>query len=79
MDWKNDAFEAALKVTETELDPAKRKAAWADMQHIYADQLPSMPLFFMSQVHIIPTWLRGYVPAGMSDYPTLRGEYWTAE
>jgi peptide/nickel transport system substrate-binding protein len=79
MDWKSPAFEAQLKITETELDPAKRKEAWAEMQRIYAADLPTLPLFFEPQDHVIPKWLKGYVPAGMTDYATLRGEDWRAE
>ncbi len=79
MDWKNQSFEDQLKIAETELDPAKQKAAWAEMQRIYANDLPALPLFFVPQAHVIPKWLKGYVPSGMTDYTTLRAEEWYAE
>ena len=79
MDWKSQAFEDQLKIAETELDPARQKAAWAGMQRVYADDLPALPLFFVPQAHVIPTWLKGYVPSGMVDYTTLRAEEWRAE
>ncbi len=79
MDWKSQAFEDQLKIAETALDPATQKAAWAGMQRIYAEDLPALPLFFVPQAHVIPTWLRGYVPSGMTDYTTLRAEEWRAE
>jgi peptide/nickel transport system substrate-binding protein len=79
MDWKNQAFEDQLKIAETTLGPAEQKAAWADMQRIYAEDLPALPLFFVPQAHVIPTWLKGYVPSGMTDYTTLRAEDWHAE
>lgn len=79
MDWKNQDFERALQASATDLDIGKQKADWAEMQRIYAQELPTLPLFFQPQAHVIPTWLKGYVPAGMSDYPSLRGEDWRAE
>ena len=79
MDWKSQAFEDQLKISETSLEPAVQKAAWAQMQRIYAEDLPALPLFFVPHAHVIPTWLKGYVPSGMSDYTTLRAEEWHAE
>ena len=79
MNWQNQAFEDQLKISETSLDPAVQKAAWAQMQRIYADELPALPLFFVPHAHVIPTWLKGYVPSGMTDYTTLRAEDWRAE
>jgi len=79
MDWRNQAFEDQLKIAETALGPAEQKAAWADMQRLYAEDLPALPLFFVPQAHVIPTWLKGYVPSGMTDYTTLRAEDWHAE
>ena len=79
MDWKSQAFEDQLKISETTLDPAVQKAAWAGMQRIYAEDLPALPLFFVPHAHVIPTWLKGYVPSGMTDYTTLHAEEWRAE
>ena len=79
MDWKSQAFEDQLKIAETALGVPEQKAAWAEMQRIYAEDLPAMPMFFVPQAHVLPTWLRGYVPSGMTDYATLRAEYWYAE
>ncbi len=59
--------------------PAKRRAAWADMQRIYADQLPVLPLFFRSEAHVLPKWLKGVAPTGTNDYSSLWAETWHAE
>jgi peptide/nickel transport system substrate-binding protein len=72
-DAKMDADIAAV---EGELDPAKQKAIWADMQAIYAAQLPALPLFFRSEPHITPTWLQGYAPTGQGDLSTYWAENW---
>jgi peptide/nickel transport system substrate-binding protein len=49
---------------EIVLDPVKQKALWADMQRIYAEQLPVLPLFYRSEAHVVPKWLQGYVATG---------------
>ena len=79
MDWKNPVVEAALKVTETELDPAKAQVAWTAMQMAYAQDLPVLPLFFRPEAHVIPKWLKGYRPTGHTNYATLHGEDWQTE
>jgi peptide/nickel transport system substrate-binding protein len=61
---------------ETELDPAKQKIIWADMQRIYAEQLPVLPLFFRAEGHVSPTWLRGYQPTGQEDLSSFWAENW---
>ena len=77
--FNNPAMDADIDKAETELDPVKQKAVWADMQHIYADQLPVLPLFFRAEAHVVPKWLKGYTPTGHGDYSVLWAENWGAE
>jgi peptide/nickel transport system substrate-binding protein len=72
-DKKMDADIAAV---ERELDPAKQKILWADMQKIYADAIPVLPLFFRAEAHVTPTWLKGYVPTGQADGTSVFAENW---
>lgn len=74
--FSNPAMDADLAAAKTELDPAKRKAIWADMQRIYAEQLPALPLFFRAEPHVIPKWLHGYEPTGHDDYSSFWSENW---
>src|SRR6202035_4120472 len=46
-----------IDALETELDPDKRKTLWAEAQRLYAAELPSLPLYFRSDVFILPKWL----------------------
>ena len=69
-------MDADIDAAQGELDPAKRKLIWADMQRIYAEQLPVLPLFFRSEAHVTPTWLRGYVPTGQADPSSAWAENW---
>jgi peptide/nickel transport system substrate-binding protein len=77
--FSDPKMDADIKAAESELDPVKQKAIWADMQQIYAAQLPVLPLFFRSEAHVIPKWLKGYEPTGTSDYGAMWSENWHSE
>jgi peptide/nickel transport system substrate-binding protein len=79
MDFRDAAMDAAIHVAETELDPEKREVAWAEMQKIYAEQLPVLPLFFRAEAYVLPKWLKGVAPTGHSDFSSLWAENWRAE
>ena len=74
--FSNKQMDADIDAMERELDPAKAKAIWADMQTIYTDQVPVLPLFYRSEDHIIPKWLKGYTPTGHSGLSPLWAENW---
>ena len=67
--FKNPEMDRLIDALETELDPARRKTLWADIQRLYAAELPSLPLFFRTDVFILPKWLKGVRPTG-NQYPT---------
>ena len=77
--FSDPAFDAAISVAETELDPAKRRAAWAAMQRIYAERLPALPLFIAVIPQAVPTWLRGFGPAGNGQPFSQQAELWRSE
>ena len=77
--FSNSAMDAAIVAAQRELDPAEAQAIWADMQKIYAEQLPALPLFFRTEPHIIPKWLRGYEPTGRDNYSSFRSELWRSD
>jgi peptide/nickel transport system substrate-binding protein len=77
--FSNPEMDADIAAVESELDPVKRHALWADMQRIFATELPALPLFFRSDAHIIPKWLKGYEPTGHADYGTFWAENWHRE
>lgn len=79
MGWRNAAVDAALRTAETDLDSRHRQVAWAVLQHAYADDLPALPLFFRPEGHVIPNWLKGYRPTGLTDPTPLTAEEWRAE
>jgi peptide/nickel transport system substrate-binding protein len=77
--FSNPDMDAAIQRMDSELDPAKQKADWAIAQKIYADQVPVVPLFFRSEPHIVPKWLKGYEPTGHGDFACMWAENWHAE
>ena len=79
MGFRDPAMDEAIGIAETELDPVRRRAAWAEIQRIYAEQLPALPLFFRAEAYVLPKWLKGVTPTGTSDYSSLWAETWTAQ
>lgn len=69
-------MDAAIADAEGALDPAKQKAAWGVIQHLYAEQLPELPLFFGAEAGALPTWLTGYAATGHADPAPLWAEEW---
>lgn len=69
-------MDADIDAAETELDPAKQKATWADMQQIYARAAYVVPLFFRADEHVYPIGLKGYTPTGHGDMTPLWAENW---
>jgi peptide/nickel transport system substrate-binding protein len=74
--FSNPKMDADIAAAERELDPAKQKVIWADMQSIYADAVPVLPLFYRAEPHVTPPWLRGYVPTGQSSPTSMSAENW---
>ncbi len=72
-------MDSDIDAVERELDPAKRRVIWADIQRIYADRLPVLPMLFGSEAHVWPHWLKGVVPTGHNQPTSLHAEDWLAE
>jgi len=77
--YRNPAMDKALDAAERELDAAKRRALFADIQRIHADDLPVLPLFFRVDPFVIPKPLKGVVPTGHLNSSTLWVEQWRWE
>jgi peptide/nickel transport system substrate-binding protein len=74
--FSDPEMDRLIGLAETELDSAKQKLIWAQMQKIYVEQVRALPLFFRSDAHVIPKWLKGYTPTGHSDLSPLYVEAW---
>ena len=67
-----------LDSIEVELDRGRRERLWHELQQIYAEELPALPLFFRSNAHVWPKWLHGVVPTGHQTPTTMAVERWLA-
>jgi peptide/nickel transport system substrate-binding protein len=74
--YANPEMDKALDGAERELDPAKRRAFFADILRLYADDLPVLPLYFRVDAFVIPKPLRGVTPTGNQSCSTLWIENW---
>lgn len=74
--YANPAVDALLDRIELELDADKRRGLWANLQRIYATDLPALPLYFRAQPFVMPPWLTGVEPTGHQYSTTLWIEYW---
>ncbi|MCA8930723.1 MAG: peptide ABC transporter substrate-binding protein, partial [Alphaproteobacteria bacterium] len=49
--YANPEMDTLLDTLELEMDPEKRQALWRQLQHIYAADLPALPLYFRANAH----------------------------
>jgi peptide/nickel transport system substrate-binding protein len=61
---KDPAIDSDLAALSGELDGHKRRELWARLQAVWAEALPSLPLFDLPQLYVVPNWLRGFEPTG---------------
>ena len=76
--YANPEMDRLIEAIEVELDRDKRAELWAELQRLYAAELPALPLYFRANAHIWPTWLEGVRPTGHQDVSTLWVEDWRA-
>lgn len=77
--FRNAQMDADIDAVEQELEPGKRLIIWADIQRIYATELPVLPMLFGSEAHVWPLWLHGVAPTGHNMPSALHAEDWSAE
>lgn len=77
--YKNPEMDKLIDAIEVELNKEKRRALWYQLQALYAQDLPALPLSFRADPYILPKWLKGVEPTG-NMYPTsLWVENWRVE
>ena len=76
--YRNPAMDKAIDRAEVECDDAAQKALWTEIQTIYADDLPALPLYFRANAFVMPPWLDGVTPTGHQYPSTLWVERWRA-
>lgn len=77
--YSNPAMDAALDAAERELDRTKRLGYFAEIQRLYAEDLPVLPMFYRVDPFVIPKALKGVRPTGTLNSSTLWIEQWRWE
>ncbi|MEM6492131.1 MAG: peptide ABC transporter substrate-binding protein, partial [Pseudomonadota bacterium] len=74
--YANPDVDRIIERLEISFDVIERQDLWAELQAIYARDLPALPLYFRSDMHVLPQWLQGYEPTGHQAPATLWVEDW---
>jgi len=77
--YKNPEMDKLLDAMEVELDVTRRKALFGEMQRLYTEDLPVLPLYFRTDAFIFPKPLKGVRPTGHLNASTLWVEEWRWE
>lgn len=74
--FANAAMDKVLDEVEVVCAEKPNKALWRDLQRIYAEELPVLPLYFRANPFIMPKWLKGVLPTGHQFTSALWVEHW---
>jgi peptide/nickel transport system substrate-binding protein len=77
--YRNPAMDKVIDRAEVECAPAVQTALWREIQTIYAEDLPALPLYFRANPFVMPPWLAGVTPTGHQYPSTLWVERWKAQ
>ena len=77
--YSNARVDTLIDTLERELDPEARQPLWAELQRIYARDLPDLPLYWRAEAHVLPTWLKGVDPTGHQFPTSMWVEAWERE
>jgi len=77
--YRNPKMDALIDAIEVELDRDKRRELWSQLQQLYAEDLPDLPVTFRADPFILPRWLKGVEPTGHQYPTTLWVEDWSVD
>ncbi len=77
--WVNKKVDAALDAFDVEFNKDKRKKLTYEILKAYTDEVPVIPLYYRSDIAVIPANLQGYKLPGHQFYDTNVAENWNLE
>jgi peptide/nickel transport system substrate-binding protein len=75
--WSNKAVDLACEAIDTEFSAAKRRTHAIQILKAYTEEVPVIPLFYRSDISVIPPSLKNYRPTGHQFAETNEIELWT--
>ncbi|MFZ4403153.1 MAG: peptide ABC transporter substrate-binding protein [Pseudobdellovibrionaceae bacterium] len=75
--WKNPQVDRQLDAMDLEFMPQKRVQIAHDLILQYTTDIPVLPLFYRSDIVVLPKNLQNYRPTGHQFYETSEAEKWT--
>lgn len=74
--WKNAKADEILVNIYKEFDLAQRQKMMVELQKLYTDEAPVIPLYMRSEIVVVPTALKNFRMSGHQYYSTLEIETW---
>lgn len=74
--YKNAEMDGLIDALETSCAPKPRAELWSNLQHLYANDLPALPLYFRANAFVIPKALKNLTPTGHQYATTHWIEHW---
>ena len=74
--YANPKADKIIESLETVCAPKANQQLWNDLQTIYAEDLPALPLYYRVDSFFTPKWLTGITPTGHMHPTTLWIENW---
>lgn len=74
--YRSDKMDGILDRLEITCAEKENLALWHDLQDLYAEDLPALPLYYRADPFIMPVWLQGVRPTGHMGPSTQRIEDW---
>ena len=75
--WSNKEVDQACDSLDVEFNAAKRRELAIKVEKDYTEEVPVIPLFYRSDVSVVPPTLKNYVPTGHQFSETGFIESWT--
>lgn len=79
MGWVNKKVDQDLEDLDIEFNPEKRLTLIHNILKAYTDEVPVLPLYYRSDVAVIPAQMKGYKLTGHQFPETSEVEKWTVE
>jgi peptide/nickel transport system substrate-binding protein len=75
--FSNPRVDQILDDVRKELSLDNRKQLMSELQKIYAEEVPVLPLFMRSEIAVLPLRLQNYKPTGHQYSPSIWAEMWS--